>query len=305
LNRALLLALVLSTTTSLSAAEQRHLWVPLIQAELGLEVIPGANPESGRAFLTMWLGNISAFNASGVRASMAPAAIYGGFVMAPSGHDFRMTLAPGTGDQFWRWPWSVFAGPENGPVGFAEFVAEPGIILNAGVEKVQFSSGCPLPDRSISETLVSQGRSAIPVFDALFPAGASVICGEVNLGAPRQICGNPPGQRYPRRVNVTLFNAGDQPATFTVQAIPLYTSAEPIFEQTVDVAAKDVIQLNDVAIPRAENGHMTVDYDTYVWLRISCDQPFLAYASSVFEGGAPGSMPFEVFAPRLAVTVAP
>ena len=48
-----------------------------------------------------------------------------------------------------------------------------------------------------------------------------------------------------------------------------------------------------------------IDYDTYVWLRISCDQPFLAYASSVFEGGAPGSMPFEVFAPRLAVTGAP
>ncbi len=78
--------------------------------------------------------------------------------------------------------------------------------------------------------------------------------------------------------------------------------ADPIFEQNVDVAARDATQLNDVAIPRIENAHMTVDYDTYVWIRISRDQPFLGYVSSVFEGGAPGSMPFEIFTPRLAGT---
>ena len=41
MKRALILTLVLSTTTSLSAAEQRHLWVPLIQAELSPIYING------------------------------------------------------------------------------------------------------------------------------------------------------------------------------------------------------------------------------------------------------------------------
>ncbi len=288
---------------TVSAAEQKHYFVPLIQAVTSTEVIPGSDPAGGLTIRTMWLDNLSAFNTSSVTASVTPVAFYGGFVKTPG--DQTVTLAPGTGDQFSRWPWAGIGGPESGPVGFVELLADPGVIVNAGVEKAQFCSGCVLPDRVGGETLVSQGRSAMPVFESLFPAGASVICGEVNLGAPRQTCGKPPDQQYPRRVNVTLLNAGAQEATFTVQAISLYTKPEPIFELAVKVGAKDVKQVNSVPIPRTENGHVTVDYDTYVWIRITCDQPFLAYVSSVFEGGAQGSMPFEVFTPRIEGATGP
>lgn len=300
----LLLVVTLGVSaTALTAAEQKRYYVPLVLAETGREIIPGATPEDTLLIQTLWMGNISAFNTSNVMASVTPTAVYGGFVVRPGSHSIG--LDPGTGDQFVRWPYAGFAGPSNGPVGFAELVADPGIVVNAGVEKAQYCSGCPIPDRVNQAALVSQGRSAIPVFEELFPAGRSVICGEVNLGAPRQICGKPANQQYPRRVNVTLFNAGSAPATFKVEAIPLYTDPDPIFSQTVTVAAKDVIQLNDVPIPRIENGHMTVDFDVYVWIRIHCDQPFLAYASSIFEGGATGSMPFEVFTPRLAAETGP
>ncbi len=288
---------------AVSAAEQKHYFVPLIHAVTSTEFIPGSDPSQGLSIQTMWLDNLSAFNSSGVTASVTPVAFYGGFVKTPG--DQTVTLAPGTGDQFSRWPWAGIGGPENGPVGFAELLADPGVIVNAGVEKVQFCSGCLLPDRVGGDTLVSQGRTAMPVFDSLFPAGASVICGEVNLGAPRQTCGKPSDQQYPRRVNVTLLNAGAEEATFRIQAISLYTKAEPIHEQTVKVGARDVTQVNNVPIPRTENGHITVDYDTYVWIRVTCNQPFLAYVSSVFEGEASGSMPFEVFTPRLAGPTGP
>lgn len=303
MKRILLIAVLGVAATALCANEPKRYYVPLIRAEIGSESIPGSGADGGQTIRTMWMDNISAFNAGNAMASVTPVALYGGFVMTPGDH--KVTLSPGTGDQFSRWPWASFGGPGNGPVGFAELVADPGIVVSAGVEKVQFSSGCAVPGRVGEETLVSQGRSAIPVFDALFPAGGSVICGEVNLGAPRQVCGRPANQQYPRRVNVTLFNAGAKEATFTVQAISLYTSADPIFEQSVSVAAKDVVQVNNVAIPRIENGHTTVDFDVYVWVRVTCDQPFLAYVSSIFEGGAPGSMPFEVFFPRLGVQTQP
>lgn len=300
----LLLVVTLGVSaTVLTAAEQKRYYVPLVLAETGREIIPGATPEDTQVIRTLWMGNVSAFNTGHVMASITPTAVYGGFAFRPGSHS--RDLDPGTGDQFVRWPYAGFAMPQTGPVGFAELMADPGIVVNAGVEKTQFCSGCPIPDRINGLALVSQGRSAIPVFEELFPAGRSVICGEVNLGAPRQICGKPANQQYPRRVNVTLFNAGSAPATFKVEAIPLYTDPDPIFSQTVTVAAKDVIQLNDVAIPRIENGHMTVDFDVYVWIRIHCDQPFLAYASSIFEGGATGSMPFEVFTPRLAAETGP
>lgn len=147
--------------------------------------------------------------------------------------------------------------------------------------------------------MVSQGRSSIPVFDALIPAGRTVVCGDISLGAPTQKCGYPVVQQYPRRVNVTLFNAGSASATFLVTVVPLTVSANPLYETAVSVAPHDVIQLNRLPIPVISNNTTINGYDVSVWIRIVGTQPYLAYASSVFEDGVAGSMPFEVFPPHL------
>ena len=72
---------------------------------------------------------------------------------------------------------------------------------------------------------------------------------------------------------------------------------------TVD--PRSVFQLNDVPIPRTltEIGDNRRLGSMSVWLTITSDQPYLGYVSSVFEGGEPGSLPFQVFPLRGAETV--
>ena len=169
----------------------------------------------------------------------------------------------------------------------------PGMIVNNVVERLDFVEGSEVSD------FISQGRVPYPVFQELLAAGAEAVCGEVEVFQKlRQTCESP-NQAYPRRVNVTLFNAGKDTATFIVKVRPLATSTI-IFSGTYNVAGGDVVQINRLPIP--SDALMPNDYSAAsarVWVTISCDQPFLAYTSSIFENGEPGSFPMEVFPARL------
>ena len=287
------LAVALFVTSLSAAAQTPHYYVPLVNAIIATD--------RSLASQTRWVSNLAAFNRGQTTASVEMIAVYGGWSLIPGGRTYA--LPPSTGVPIDRWPWDggdlYVASSTPGPLALAEVVADPSIILNAGVEKVYLEAGCY---GSVGSTPVSQGRAAIPVFRGLFPANSTVVCGDINLGEPEQTCGSPP-QAYLRRVNVTLFNGGDQDADFVITAIPFRSSPDPLYQQTVTLAPKEVRQLNKVPIPvvrnlTTENGY----FDVSVWVTISAPQPFIAYVSSVFEGGVSGSIPMEVFAPRLAVS---
>lgn len=278
------------------AQSSTHYYVPLVHAIIGEELL-----SPGVRIRTEWVSDLSVFNTGQALATVQPVAIYGNFTLMQGGVA-PYQLPPLFGNSIFRLPWTGFNDPSSpGPLGIAELIVDPGVIVNAGVERAQLHCGCSNPD-ILDCVLVSQGRAPIPVFQGLFSAGVTVVCGDVNLGAPEQTCGDPPNQQNIRRVNVTLFNGGSQPATFSITAIPLARTSQPLYQDSVTLAPKEVRQLNAVPIPVVTTTATRSGYDVFVWITISATQPFLAYVSSIFEGGAPGSMPFEVFPPRLAAS---
>lgn len=292
--------LVLAGATILTSPlrGESRVYVPLINAVGPTEPVPGSTAENPQTVQRRWVGNIAAFNGSGASGTVTPVAAYGGFDLKPGLTPY--VLPSGTGAALFRIPWAAFTSAASpGPLGFVELLASDGVAITAAIERAQLHCGCLATGQTDTCAMVSQGRSSMPVFDALIPAGRAVVCGEVSLGAPTQKCGYPEVQQYPRRVNVTLFNASDTTATFVVTAVPLTASAGHLYETTVSVAARDVIQLNRLPIPVISDNTTINGYDVSVWIRIVGTQPYLAYASSVFEEGVSGSMPFEVFPPRL------
>ena len=135
----------------------------------------------------------------------------------------------------------------------------------------------------------------MPVYRGLFPAGARVVTNEMVLGNPAvpDSCGA--NQRYFRRVNVTLFNGGAAPGTFVVRAIPRQNSTRVIFEMTVTLGPGEVRQVNRLPIPVEDVPENRYPGGVSVWLTVTCDQPFLGYASTIFENPEAGALPFEAF----------
>lgn len=150
----------------------------------------------------------------------------------------------------------------------------------------------PLLQRTQGED--SAGALTLPTFTDLLPAGTTTIAG--NFRSSHAECA-PSG--VPRRLNVTLFNAGDAPATFhvVVQTRDNGIDTGPSYpgrptEADYLVPGRSVRQINGVP------------YDVDVlcggrgwemgWVEITADQPYLAYASTVRQD-APGILPYEVF----------
>ena len=136
----------------------------------------------------------------------------------------------------------------------------------------------------------SLGRLELPVFTELFPAGLTAVAGDVSLSASE--CAE--GATNRRRVNLTLFNAGPSPATFRVSAASTATPVTPAEERTYDVPAKSLVQFNEIALaglPVCEAGG--------AWFRVTADQPFLAYLSTVRPETLPGVLPYEIFPAKL------
>lgn len=289
-----LLAISLALLSGASTAQPARYFVPLVHAIISEDPVTRVT--------TLWVDNLSAFNAGQSTASLQLIAVYGGWSLIPGGRTFEIPAS--TGLPIDRWPagggnlWVASSTP--GPLAVAEIIADPNVILNAAVERVASYYECP---DTVTGGYPSQGRVSMPVFQGLFPANSTVVCGDVSLGEPDQTCGNPP-ETYLRRVNITLFNGGDEDADFSITAIPVKFISNPVFQETVTLAPKEVRQLNRIPIPVLTDLSMLSGQDVEVWITISGTQPFLAYVSSVFEGGAPDSIPMQVFPPRLVAAEA-
>ena len=138
----------------------------------------------------------------------------------------------------------------------------------------------------------SYGRVELPIFTALVPAGSTALAGDVSLTSAE--CSGPAESR--RRVNLTIFNAGDEQGTFTVAGTAV--SAGPGGSggsETYSVPARSLVQFNALpidAFPVCQPGG--------AWFRITGNQPFLAYVSTARPQTLPGILPYEIFPARLA-----
>lgn len=136
----------------------------------------------------------------------------------------------------------------------------------------------------------SLGRVELPVFTELFPAGSTAVAGDVSLSTLE--CASGPEAR--RRVNLTLFNAGTEAATFRVSALSVASGpggSSP--EREYAVPAQSLVQFNALSLeglPVCEAGG--------AWFQITGDQPFLAYVSTVRHENLPGVLPYEIFPAR-------
>ncbi len=137
----------------------------------------------------------------------------------------------------------------------------------------------------------SLGRLELPVFGELFPAGMTAVAGDVSLSASE--CAE--GATNRRRVNLTLFNAGDAAATFRVSAVSATAGpGGPASEKEYTVPASSIVQLNELPLEG-----LPVCAAGGAWFRITGDQPFLAYLSTVRPETLPGVLPYEIFPAKL------
>ncbi len=150
--------------------------------------------------------------------------------------------------------------------------------LRATLERLEpVPEGLPKPPKSL-------GRVELPVFSELVPAGMTAVAGDITFSSEE--CSEQPLAR--RRVNLTVFNAGDRSATF-VLGTPNGTE-DSAYPKPFDVPAKSLVQFND--IPTAG---LAVCSSGGAFLSVTADQPFLAYVSTSRPESAPGILPYEIF----------
>ena len=148
----------------------------------------------------------------------------------------------------------------SGPgVAFIHLSLERGLVVGSAIELRELS-GC---DGSWGQRLLVS--APLPVYAAPFPAHSVAF----SDGAFP-----PPPEAFPcardiapvgRRLNVTLLNAGDADAVFTIT--PQASAAPPL---EVSLGPGQAIQLNDVFADQPVRA-----------LQVSASQPFLSYASAV------------------------
>ena len=239
------------------AVPRNAFWVPGFSTGDGASAIGSTLSAFNASGETAEVSLVEAYDAAGPRPLAAPAA----------------TLLPGQAATL-----DTRDLRAGSPLQMVRVEASPGVALNAALERLSHGE--------------SLGRTPIPVFSALLPAGTRAVAGDVTLAAGE--CG---AAVEPRRVNATLFNGGDETATFVV-TWPAPSSANPtgVFRQEVRVQARTLVQLNKLTLdlPGLCQG-------TPAWFTISADQPFLAYLSSVRPDGRPGVLPYEIFPARPAL----
>lgn len=138
----------------------------------------------------------------------------------------------------------------------------------------------------------SYGRVELPVFTELVPAGMTAVAGDVTLSALE--CASGPEAR--RRVNLTIWNAGNATGTFTVTGGGSGNGpGGSVQELEYLVQPRALVQFNAVSLdslPACSAGG--------AWFRIKGDQPFLAYVSTVRPETVPGILPYEIFPAKVS-----
>ena len=170
------------------------------------------------------------------------------------------------------------------PVQMLSLRAPRRIALRATLERLET---VPAGSPKVPESL---GRVELPVFTELFPAGSTAVAGDVSLSELE--CASGPEAR--RRVNLTLFNAGSQSATFRVSAVSVASGpggGSP--EQEYEVPANSLVQFNALSLES-----LPVCAAGGAWFQITGEQPFLAYVSTVRPEYLSGVLPYEIFPAR-------
>ncbi len=181
------------------------------------------------------------------------------------------------------------------PRGGVDFVAielSEGLAVSAEMKRLVERLLCR-PQSSDADT-VTLGRVPLPVFDEMVPAGSLATTNHIELGAVdlSSRCSSLPQDLHRRRVNLALANGGTEAATFVVR---LHSLLSGQFDQRVfEVGPRAVAQFNGIQPPFVPFDGVEDDSEAF-WLSVSSDQPFVGYASSIFEGGGPEAMPLEVF----------
>ncbi len=287
-------ALLLAPDTA--RAEGSRLYVPWVfaVAETG-EV----TRRDGVLVGVSWKSDLTLFNGTAEPATWHWVATYSdGKVLGPYGDPYCMpetehTVPPGQGGYVGA---CISIPPRNG---LAMLVLETSrtLIARPTVSLVHLP---PFGYCGPGALEVPQGRVPLPVFENLFPAGSTVAFGEIDLGNPSIGYCASGNQRYPRRVNVTLFNGGDAPASFRIRVKAGVNRPEDFYEQTVSVGPKEIIQVNRLPLDLDEVASRTEGESVApAWVLLTADQPYIAYVSSVFDDPEPGAMPMEVYPPRL------
>lgn len=182
----------------------------------------------------------------------------------------------------------------QGCVSIAQLRVGDGIAVRDTLERsLLVGPSCiPLPDGG----LVSQGRIPLPVFEGLYAAGTITASGDVmpyNAGG-LQVCSNQKDQKYVRRLNLTLFNGGKEPATFVVKGYrSVFDPPTIVFTSTFGVGPETVEQFNSFYAPPISS--LSYPHEENLWFTITADQPFLAYISTIFEDPGPGVNPYQIF----------
>jgi hypothetical protein len=276
-------ALVVFGWGTAAAQNLQPLYVPLVFAATGSTLEPGGYVVD----IQRWESTMSVFNPTDSPATVIDVAVYGkGAVLTQVP---RPPIQPHQGNGLVP---SVVPVPDRG-VGFLELRMSPGVVFYADVQSVtrRCAVGSPLCDELV------HGQVNMPFYRALFPPGSVAVSGAVELGyfgLPKAVY-SPEVERH-RRMNVTLFNAGDAPASFVVRTFPHNRSAVSLTEQTVIVEAKDVFQVNGFPVPTEASIPMqSVNGGNQIWVTITADQPFLSYVSTIFNAVESGDLPFQVY----------
>lgn len=292
--------LLVGTLLPLVGRAETVIRIPVVAAVSSIEA--GQGPDA-LTVITSWSSNSTFYNVGAEQASYRYVDFLGGGRVLGDDHycspSTTHTVAANIGGNLS----SCVATPLGGSgVGFLRIAVSGDLGIHSSISRLKEVCNCA----SLECTPIPQGRSQLPVFKDVFSPGTVVVVGEIDLGRAHipATCGAE-SERYPRRVNVTLLNEGPVSGHFLIRVLPFRSGSEVLFEQTYVVPARDVVQVNRLPLDLESIARIDrvlgPDAGVRVWIEIGADQPFLAYASTVFEEAAPGTMPFEVFAPIAGV----
>ena len=285
-----ILAVCLAGPVAVAEEAERVVFVPYVDAGTG------AIEEGGRTVWTGWQSRLTLFNNGPAPATWRFVAAYGGETSLEGSTDPYCkpttvhTVEASTGVSVG----SCFVRPPTGGVAFVVLGTRGPLVPHPTVRRTHSVADCTSP----GVLNIPQGRVPAPTFGALFPSGSVVVTGDVDLGNTELEGCVSDSQRYARRVNVTMFNAGDAQAWFRIMVRAGVNSSRTYYEKTLAVPAKEVVQLNSLPLDLdlvAEQPGAAADGSTTVWVLVTADQPFLSYVSTVFDKAEADAMPMEVY----------
>jgi len=290
----LLLVVALCGLAGTARAQEPLLYVPYVDATTGT-----LTQDDGRILGEGWLSSLTLFNNGSASASWRWVAAYGGGVHLGDADPYCLTstahdVPPGTGTTVG----SCLPDRPSGGVAILVLGVSGQIIPSSTVSRIHTLADCNEP----GVLIIPQGRVPAPAFTSPFPAGSVVVSGDIDLGDPGFASCVSSNQRYPRRVNVTMFNSGDMPASFQISVRAGVNSSSTYYQQPVSVPAKEIVQVNSLPLSLddvAVQPGTAATGGTIVWILITADQPFLSYVSTIFDNPEPGALPFEVYPSQL------